>query len=196
MSNSPNDSVRTNWERLAGIIHDLTGRRLVGTDGGLYCFSDTEIRVPDRDVEGATHELCHWVVATEEQRRQPNMGLVLDVSNPGFEWMVRCEELAWSLELFLFGDPTSAQMRACMTLESRASGSGAFPSSDDRDVVLEAASLAELAVARDKVFRHGEQRPDGTEDLRRDVLRVAGQVALPVRALQSIIRNEYAERLG
>lgn len=112
------------WNSLGDIIHEQTGRSLVGTPGGLYRFDETAIQVPYGSVEGAVHELCHWVVASESERRQVNMGLSQDWQHPLWDRMVWCEELAWSLEFYLYGDPSVADMAAMMTPEARASGGG------------------------------------------------------------------------
>lgn len=112
------------WTQLAEIIRKQTGRKVVGTAGGLYTFSDVELRVPLGSVEGLVHDLCHWVVASPEERKQPNMGLSQDWTHPGWDRMVRCEELAWSLEMYLFGDPSIPVMASLMTPEARVSGGG------------------------------------------------------------------------
>ena len=138
------------WERVGSIIQKTTGRRLVGTGGGLYAFTDAEIRLPFGSVEGAFHELCHWAVASDEERRQPNMGLVMDSAHPKFDRMVRCEELAWSLEFYLFGDPTVERMARFLTPEAAEGGSG-YSISSSRPRNLTEIAKAEVSVSKDKL---------------------------------------------
>lgn len=232
------------WTKLAPIVKRHTGRTLVGTDGGLYAFTDTEIRVPDRDVEGAIHEFCHFVVASESERRQLNMGLSQDWTHPGFTRMVRCEELAWSLENYIFGDLPVAQMASLLTPEARASGGGMNISShthdawlrsghswdafigkdrelfereraetveraqkahlekeerrreDGKRIMVAEAALAEAVRAAETVIRHGELRPEGSEELRREALQRAESTLIQVGELQEIVRLWMKEIRG
>ncbi len=116
--------IETAWSKVGEAIKSITGRKLVGTDGGLYVFSDTEIRVPDYDVEAAVHELCHWIVASDRERRMPNLDMYTDPRHPDYARMVLREESAWSLEFWLFGDPTPVQLARIMSPVAMASGSG------------------------------------------------------------------------
>lgn len=220
------------WAQLSEITHKQTGRRVVGTTGGLYTFSETELAVPMGSVEGLVHDLCHWVVADDSERKQPNMGCSQDWEHPRYDRMVRCEELAWSLEMYLFGDPSIPVMASLMTPEARASGGGVnvstheliglglYPRPEfgycvhDRDVEREReklrqkkpnlsakeaaevvahgvteAALAEMERARAKVIGHGELRPEGNENLRREALAKAERAGLPVRAIQRLVRE-------
>jgi hypothetical protein len=116
--------------------------------------------------------------------------------------MVKCEELAWSLETYLFGDPPPEVMASLMTPESLASGGGYYSTSyvapkppmtlkQSADAVaftVAEAAIAEMERARDRVIGHGELRPDGDEKLRREACRAAEETGLPVREIQKIIR--------
>jgi hypothetical protein len=191
------------WTQLTEIARKQTGRKVVGTGGGLFMFSDTELCVPLGNVEGLVHDLCHWVVASTEERKQPNMGLSQDWTHPGWDRMVRCEELAWSLEMFLFGDPTSEEMLALMTPEARASGGGYYNTSSyvalptpltlkqSANAVaarVTEAALVEMEYARELVIGNGELRPDGNEKIRREALAKAVETGLPVKDIQRIVR--------
>jgi hypothetical protein len=189
------------WLQLAEVVREQTGRRLVGTDGGLYLFSESEIRLPYGSVEGAVHELCHWVVASEEERKQPNMGLSTDWQHPKFDRMVRCEELAWSLEFYLYGDPAIEVMASHLTPEARRSGGGyniGHSYSPTRYLKptkesLEEAALAELERAF-ATLRFEKPRPDGSEALRREALQKAEAAGLPVVRLRAVIEADVEAR--
>lgn len=179
---------------MAEVVREQTGRRLVGTDGGLYLFSESEIRLPYGSVEGAVHELCHWVVASEEERKLPNMGLSTDWQHPKFDRMVRCEELAWSLEFYLYGDPTAEIMARYLTPEARASGGGVNIGYTNhsqftprqrwegvQQPTLEEAAKAEMERGKRLVEQEAEK-------LRREALRKAEEAGLRVRDLKAIIQ--------
>lgn len=179
------------WDKLGTLIKEQTGRTLVGTGGGLYAFTETELRVPQGTGEGVIHELCHWVVASDEERRMPNLGLSMDWTHPGYDRMVRCEELAWSLQFYLFGDPTVEKMASYLTPEARASGGGSYISSyeqaqarqaREKRLHLEEAAKAELERGKHLVDREAES-------LRREALQRAEQVGLNVKALKQIVED-------
>lgn len=111
------------WQFVGAEILRHLGRPLVGHCGGDYVMSSSMVAVPDRDVEAAVHELCHWIVATEDERRTPNLGLSEDWHHPGYKAMVLAEERAWLLEFDLFG-ATPRQVASIMTTESIRSGAG------------------------------------------------------------------------
>lgn len=187
------------WPELGAIIEKQTGRRLLGTDGGKYQFGLDTMSVPDRDVEAAVHELCHWVVATESERRQHNLGL----DSCSYEHLVLREEEAWSLEMMLFGDAPQEELLVCMSPIAVFSGSGRFLTDvPDRWVPVvpkdapprdEALRLA--FVARETILRGTDHpRPDGTEAIRRRVVSRAEGVGLNVEAIKRIVGDEYGER--
>jgi hypothetical protein len=190
------------WLAMVDVAQRVTGRRVVGTSGGLYAFTEAEIRLPYGSVEGLIHDVCHWVVADESERRQDNMGLSQDWTHPRYDRMVKCEELAWSLETYLFGDPPPEVMASLMTPESLASGGGNYSTSymdrlptmtlkrsaDAAAFRVTEAALAEMTRARASVVGHGELRPDGNEKLRREACRKAEETGFPVREIQNIVR--------
>lgn len=188
------------WLEVAEAIRGI-GRKLVGTDGGLYLTTQDVVAVPSGAVEGALHELCHLVVASEEQLRQTNLGLSLDWTHPEWRGMVLSEELAWSLEHFILGDCPAEDVRRMMTPEARCSGGGAFVSETYSPNVftywapLEPNAEAELATARELILCGDSRRPDGCEKLRRAALVAAEQHSLPVRKLQRAVRD-WAQSLG
>jgi hypothetical protein len=118
-----------------------------------------------------------------------NLGLSTDWSHPDFWRMVIDEERAWSLEHYIFGDPCAVVMSSFLTPESRSSGGGCHVSSfeltrrDPDRVALAHTTMAGMELTRRNLWRHGEQRPEGTEQLRRDALRMAESVGLPVAAI-------------
>lgn len=114
------------WNEVGGIIKSVTGRRLIGIPTGPYEFGATELKIPTGSVEGAVHDLCHFVVASPEEKRMPNMGLSQDWTHPRWDRMVMCEELAWALEFWLYGNPTVADMASLMTPEACSSGGGGY----------------------------------------------------------------------
>lgn len=188
------------WLAMVDVAERVTGRRVVPTDGGLYTFGLDVLAVPKGSVEGLVHETCHWVVASESERRQPNLGLSQDWEHPGYDRMVKCEELAWSLEFFLFGDPPIPLMGSLMTPEARSSGGGYSYTSyeverlkgpaaaDEVALTVTHAAMAEMERARLNVVGHGELRPEGSESLRREALKDAVAAGLPVREIQRIVR--------
>lgn len=195
---NPQLSRRNLWDAFGSLIHEQTGRKLVGTRGGTYVFSPTEIRVPDLDIEAAVHELCHWVVANDSERKQVNLGLSQDWQHPNYDRMVRCEEMAWSLEFYLFGDPTVEKMASYLTPEARASGggynitrAGMFKIApgvwDDGEPKPEDAAKAEYERAKALVQNEAEH-------LRRSALGEAERVGLRVKELKRLIALECERR--
>jgi hypothetical protein len=96
------DSVgREIWLDLCGIVHGVTGKRHVhkpdDPDEWVYNGPDY-IKLPEGDVESLVHELCHWLVATPEQREAPNLAL----DRVGVREGIALEEAAWTLEAWLF----------------------------------------------------------------------------------------------
>ncbi len=187
------------WTELSSIVQQTTGRKLVGTPGGLYAFTDSELRVPYGSVEGVIHELCHFAVSNDTEKKQLNLGLSTDWQHPGYDRMVKCEELAWSLEFYLFGDPAVERMASFLTPEARASGGGGYVTyytkaeQEERDRLqkayrVEQAAIAELTRAMRTVLR-GELRPDGSEELRREALAKAEQAGLPVKRIKALIKE-------
>jgi hypothetical protein len=179
------------WKTLGRLVKETTGRTLIGTKGGLYAFTPHEMRIPRLDIEAGVHELCHYVVASPEERKQDNMGLSTDWTHPQFDRMVRCEELAWSLEFYLFGDPTAERMASFLTPEAQASGGGVnigytnhaqFHGSHRPRITLEEAAKAELERGKRLVEQQAEQ-------LRREALLKAEQAQLRVKELKALIQS-------
>lgn len=188
-----NTTREQDWKTLGRLVKETTGRTLIGTNGGLYAFTPYEMRIPRLDIEAGVHELCHYVVASPEERKQDNMGLSTDWTHPRFDRMVRCEELVWSLEFYLFGDPSVAKMAGFLTPEARASGGGVNITSAEHDAWLrgirersrprpEDAALAEAERAQ-KLVR------DQKEALRREALQKAEQAQLRVKELKALIQS-------
>lgn len=164
MMTHPLHDARQRWAAFAdlgALIHRVTGARLVGSDGGDYVHTSDVIAVPDGDVEAAVHELCHFIVASQEERRMPNLGLSTDWTHPRFDRMVRCEEMAWSLELWLFGDPTPGLMRACMTPESVAAGGGGYTTAELNRENVNLAKRGPCAKCGCSEHRHSDKVPGG-----------------------------------
>jgi hypothetical protein len=192
------------WLAMVDVAERVTGRRVNPTDGGLYSFGVDELAVPYGSVEGLTHEVCHWVVASESERRMENMGLSQDWEHPRYDRMVKCEELAWSLENYLLGDPPPEVLGCMMTPEARSSGGGGYYTEYERErvknlqgaaaadavaLIVTRAAEAEMFRAKERVFGHGEIRPDGSEALRREALAAAEKTGLPVKEIQKIVRT-------
>jgi hypothetical protein len=183
------------WRTLGTLLKETTGRTLIGTNGGLYAFTSEEIRIPRLDIEAGIHELCHWVVASPEERKQDNMGLSTDWTHPRFDRMVKCEELAWSLEFYLFGDPTAEKMSSLLTPEARSSGGGGVNSGYQISyghrapdyIPLEEAAKAELERGKRLVEREAEK-------LRQEALQKAEAAQLRVKDLKALIQSTIARQ--
>jgi hypothetical protein len=119
------------WNTLALAIRQETGRTLHGTPGGQFVWTDSGLYVPMGNIEGVIHEVAHWLVSSEEERRMPNLGLVEDWLHPRWQRSVRNEEEAWSLEFWLFGDPTVARMASFLTPEALRGGGGGYISAQE-----------------------------------------------------------------
>lgn len=189
-------SLESIWSDLGGIVKQASGRLLVATDGGLYAVMPTTIAVPYGSVEGAIHELCHWVVADEAERRQENFALSQDWSHPRWLHMVQREEEAWALEYFLFSDRSPAEMASIMTPEARSSGGGGYLSMEEMDKLdkgrqqkdtlgLTAAALAELVTMLKEINANKMNKAS----LREKALKRAEDVGLPVEDIQDLIER-------
>lgn len=192
----------TAWAEIGKVVHDVTGRTLVGTGGGRYVATSAGIYVPNWDMDAAIHELAHFVVASEDERRQRNWGLSTDWDHhldEDFDRMVLREEQTWSLQLYLFGDPSPERIVEIMSPEAAFTDGGSYGGgyvsstpAKKPDTVTQndaEASKAEIAKARDLLVRHGEMRPEGTEELRRFALRRAEELGLPVAKIKRIIAD-------
>jgi hypothetical protein len=108
-------------EQLKALIRDLTGRKHVPKDPPPAPYRQTRdvIETPDGDVEALLHELCHWLVASPEERDLVNLGMREDDPTPHSRLR---EEQAWRLECKLL-EPfaTEAEIHARLTPESRSS---------------------------------------------------------------------------
>lgn len=198
------------WTEVCEIVEAVTGRPVIGTDGGEYLYTHDAIYVPG--VESALHELCHWTVATESERRRDNYGLTQNWREGGdaFCLGVLREEEVFSLQFFIMGDISIERFGRIMTCEANAtcspvtlcrhdmrspvppmSESSYLASRDPGD----ARWLANGMVARTELayeiglVRGDNIRPDGTESRRRHVLRCAERVGLPVDRLRDVARR-------
>lgn len=59
------------------VAHELTDKMVI-FDKGIWYQTEDEIHVPQGDWEGLFHEIAHWIVASEEERHDPNLALVTD----------------------------------------------------------------------------------------------------------------------
>ncbi len=64
-------------ERMAaGIVPRVTGKAWNSASGNSTWYQNLEeIHTPDGDEEGLLHEVLHWIVASDEERALPNLGL-------------------------------------------------------------------------------------------------------------------------
>ena len=60
---------------LVQLTRRLTGKRVNLSDEGEWVQDLDEITTPFNDEEGLVHELCHWIIATDDERTRPNLAL-------------------------------------------------------------------------------------------------------------------------
>lgn len=94
------------WADICTFVNQVTNKvvqhkeKIYNEDGSLvpYEISETCFYVPEGDVEAIIHDMCHWIVSTDEERKHKNCKL------GDFEEkkLIYKEELAWTLETWLF----------------------------------------------------------------------------------------------
>src|ERR1700733_1386173 len=93
------------WSSICQFVYELTGKTWIHKKNesarASYRITDDYFCLPEGDVEALIHDMCHWLVATPEQRDLPNLGL-----DPPYRdkkhWAIRQEELAWALQVWIF----------------------------------------------------------------------------------------------
>lgn len=177
----------------------VMGVPIVWTAGGDYSYSPVGLFVPG--IESVLHELSHWLVATDSERRQENYGLCGDWRYGGdaFQRGVLREEEAFSLEFFLLGDPSIVEFGRLATCDANATCSpvgltrSRMRSSrppllrehgDADEVWTTHAMLARTErVYEMRLVRGDSLRPDSCEQIRRRVLKRASAPGVPLRSI-------------
>lgn len=100
------DEGRQIWLNLCTFVNELTNKVWVHkkheSQDASYQITDRAFCLPEGDVEALIHDMCHWTVASPEQREKLNLNLSPPYADKNKEWLVGQEELAWTLEAWVF----------------------------------------------------------------------------------------------
>lgn len=106
------------WSTICQFVNDLTNKVWVHkkkeTQDAAYQITETMFCLPEGDVEALIHDMCHWIIATPEQREIPNLNLNPPYKDKDKSWLIMQEEMAWTLESWIFsaiiGEPELVEL--------------------------------------------------------------------------------------
>jgi hypothetical protein len=92
------------WTDLCSLIEQITGKHHTHKpDPSAWFRNDPdEFVLPEGQVEGFMHEFCHWVIASEDDRKKKNLGLGKFRADFTRQDGLLNEERVWALESWLF----------------------------------------------------------------------------------------------